>query len=109
MSPRIKVLLDDYNEEVHLIDSSEFVTEGYDTEDINLQIASSMGACNEIVRLFTKGADVNNFVGGVATPLHYAVSSGSIMAVEILLLLGALPDKTDQYGYSPLITAVMAD
>jgi ankyrin repeat protein len=27
----------------------------------------------------------------------------------MLLLLGALPDKPDQYGYSPLIAAVMAD
>ncbi len=106
---RIKVLLDDYNEEVLAIDTSAFVADGYGTEDINLQIAASIGACNEIVLLFAAGADVNNFSGGVATPLHYAVSSGSIMAVEILLLLGALPDKTDQYGYSPLIAAVMAD
>ncbi len=48
---RIKVLLDDYNEEILMIDTSEFITGGYDTEDINLQIAASMGACNEIVRL----------------------------------------------------------
>ena len=106
---RIKVLLDDYNEEILCIDTSAFITGGYDTDDINLQIAASMGACNEIVRLFSKGADVNNFVGGVATPLHYAVSSESKMAVEILLLLGASPDKPDQYGYTPLIAAVMAD
>lgn len=80
---RIKVLLDDYNEEVLAIDTSAFVADGYGTEDINLQIAASIGACNEIVLLFAAGADVNNFSGGVATPLHYAVSSGSIMAVEI--------------------------
>jgi ankyrin repeat protein len=106
---RLKVLLDDYNEEVLTIDTSAFVTEGDDINDINLQIAASMGACNEIVRLFAGGADVNNFAGGVATPLHYAVSSESKMAVEVLLLLGALPDKTDQYGYTPLLAAVMAD
>ncbi len=106
---RIKVLLDDYNEEILIVDTSSFITEGYDNEDINLQIAASMGACNEIVRYFSKGADVNNFVGGVATPLHYAVSSESIMAVEILLLLGASPDMPDKYGYTPLIAAVMAD
>ncbi len=106
---RMKVLLDEYNKEVHVIDTSRFITDGYDTEDINLQIASSMGACHEIITLFAEGADVNNFVGSVATPLHYAVSSGSIKAVEILLLLGALPDKPDQYGYTPLIAAVMAD
>ena len=107
---RLKVLLEEYNEEVILIDTSRFITEGYDTDDdINLQIAASMGACNEIITLYARGADVNNFVGSVATPLHYAVSSGSIKAVEMLLLLGALPDKTDQYGYSPLIAAVMAD
>jgi ankyrin repeat protein len=106
---RIKVLLDDYNEEILCIDTSAFITGVYDTDDINLQVAASIGACNEIIRFFSKGADVNNFVGGVATPLHYAVSSESIMAVEILLLLGASPDKPDQYGYTPLIAAVMAD
>jgi ankyrin repeat protein len=106
---RLKVLLDEYNAEVLFIDTSEFVTEGYYTLDINLQIASSMGACNEIISLYAKGADVNNFTGGVATPLHYAVSSGSLKAVEILLLLGANPDKTDQYSFTPLIAAVRAD
>lgn len=106
---RLKVILDEYNKEPHFIDTSGFFSEGYVNEDINLQVASSMGACNEIIRSYAKGADVNNFVGSVATPLHYAVSSGSIKAVEMLLLLGALPDKPDQYGYSPLIAAVMAD
>ena len=107
---RLRVLLKEYNEEALLIDTSRFITEGYDTDDdINLQIAASMGACLEIITLYARGADVNNFVGSVATPLHYAVSSGSMKAVEILLLLGALPDKPDQYGYSPLIAAVMAD
>jgi ankyrin repeat protein len=107
---RLRLLLDEYNEEVLLIDTSMFITEGYDTDDdINLQIAASMGACNEIITLYARGADINNFVGSVATPLHYAVSSGSIKAVEMLLLLGALPDKSDQYGYSPLIAAVRAD
>jgi ankyrin repeat protein len=107
---RLRVLLEEYNEEALIIDTSRFITEGYDTDDdINLQIAASMGACLEIITLYARGADVNNFVGSVATPLHYAVSSGSMKAVEILLLLGALPDKPDQYGYSPLIAAVMAD
>jgi len=106
---RLKVLLDEYNKEALAIDTFGFVTEGYVTKDINLQIAASMGACNEIIKLYALGADVNNFVGSVATPLHYAVSSGSKKAVEILLLLGALPDKPDQYGYTPLIAAVMAD
>ena len=82
----LRVLIDEYNKEVHVIDTSSFVTEGYDTQNINLQIASSMGACHEIITLFAEGADVNNFVGSVATPLHYAVSSGSIKAVEIPLL-----------------------
>ncbi len=106
---RLKVILEEYNKEVVFIDTSQFITAGYDNENINLQIAASLGACNEIVGLFAKGADVNNFAGGVATPLHYAVSSGSMKAVEVLLLLGALPDQTDQYGYSPLIAAVRAD
>jgi len=106
---RLKVILEEYNKEVVIIDTSQFITVGYDNENINLQIAASLGACNEIVGMFAKGADVNNFAGGVATPLHYAVSSGSMKAVEVLLLLGALPDQTDQYGYSPLIAAVRAD
>jgi ankyrin repeat protein len=106
---RINNLLEVYNERTLYVDTSDYVSTGFDAEDINLQIAASLGACNEIVRLYVRGADVNNMAGGVATPLHYAVSSGSKEATEILLLLGALPDKYDVYGNTPLISAVRSD
>lgn len=106
---RINALLEVYKERALYVDTSDYVTGGYSADDINLQIAASFGACDEIVRLVIKGADVNNMEGNVATPLHYAVASGSRLAVEILLLLGALPDKYDVYGNTPLISAVRSN
>jgi ankyrin repeat protein len=106
---RIKIILGEYNKENVYVDTSEYLTEGYNADDINLQIASSIGACNEIVRLYARGADVNNFEGRIATPLHYAVASGRKKAAEILLLLGADPDSYDIYGNTPLISAVRSD
>ena len=103
---RIKEILEEYNSRSLYVDTSDYVDDRYVGNDLNLQTAASLGACNEIIRLFVKGADVNNFVGRTATPLHYAVNSGKWEAVEILLLLGADPDKRDMYGNTPLITAV---
>ncbi len=105
---RIKDILKVYNEQVLFVDTSDYLTGEYYANDINLQLAASKGACNEILRLYVKGADVNNFVGQTATPLHYAVSSGRKEAVEILLLLGAQTDKHDLYGNTPLVSAVRA-
>ncbi len=105
---RIRTILEVYNEQVLFVDTSDYVTDGFYADDINLQLAASKGACNEIIRLFVKGADVNNYVGNTATPLHYAVSSGRKEAVEILLLLGAQTDKQDIYGNTPLVSAVRA-
>ncbi|MCU0378295.1 MAG: ankyrin repeat domain-containing protein [Bacteroidales bacterium] len=105
---RIELLLKEYNSNVFYVDTSDYEAFGYDSGDMNLLIASSMGACNEIVRLVSKGADVNTTLGGNASPLHYAIASGRKEAVEILLLLGAVPDKYDPYGRTPLITAVLS-
>lgn len=106
---RIRIILDEYNEKVIYIDTSDYLTEGFDVNDINLQIAASKGACNEILRLYVRGADVNNYKGKTATPLHYAVSSGRKEAVEILLLLGARTEVHDMYGNTPLISAIRAN
>jgi ankyrin repeat protein len=106
---RINEILDEYNSYSVFIDTSEYVHDDYEADNINLQIAASVGACNEIIRLFVRGADINNFSGSVARPLHYAVSSSKWEAVEILLLLGADPEKEDMYGNTPLITAVRAN
>lgn len=103
---RIKEILEEYNARTVFVDTSDYVDDRYIADDLNLQTAASLGACNEIIRLFLKGADVNNFIGRTATPLHYAVNSGKWEAVEILLLLGADPEKRDMYGNTPLITAV---
>jgi len=109
IAQRIKVILKEYNDQVLFVDTSDYATEGYDVDDFNLQIAASKGACNEIIRLYLKGADVNNFVGKTATPLHYAVASGKMKAVEILLLLGAATDVTDRFGNTPLTSAVRSN
>jgi ankyrin repeat protein len=106
ITQRIRVILEEYNDQVLFIDTSDYLSQGYDIDDLNLQIAASKGACNEILRLYVKGADVNNFIGKTATPLHFAVASGKKGAVEILLLLGALPDVTDMYGNTTLTSAV---
>jgi ankyrin repeat protein len=106
---RINEILKEYNSYSIFVDTTEYVHDWIDSDDINLQIASSLGACNEIVRLFIRGADADNFVGHMARPIHYAVSSGKWEAVEILLLLGADPDSDDMYGNTPLITAVRAN
>lgn len=106
---RIKTILQEYNSYSLFVDTSDYVQDVLHADDINLQTAASLGACNEIIRLFIKGADVNNFVGLTATPLHYAVNSGKWEAVEILLLLGADPNRKDMYGNTPLITSVRAN
>lgn len=106
---RIKEILEIYNARTLYVDTSEYVHGFEDADNINLQTAASMGACNEIIFLRVRGADVNNTVGNIATPLHYAVNSGNWGAVEILLLLGANPDVKDIYGNTPLVAAVRAD
>lgn len=106
ITARIQEILAEYNSYSLYVDTSDYVDDRYIADDLNLQTAASHGACNEIIRLFLKGADVNNFIGRTATPLHYAVNSGKWEAVEILLLLGADPTKRDMYGNTPLITAV---
>ena len=103
---RIRTLLEEYNDKYFVVDTSDYISGTDDAVDFNLQVAASQGACNEIIRLYVRGADVNNFVGNTATPLHYAVSSGVKEAVEILLLLGADPDEIDVYGITPLVSAV---
>lgn len=105
---RIEFLLKEYNKNVFFVDTSEYEIFGYDSENINLLIASSMGACNEIIRLVSKGADINYQSSNNATALHYAIASKRKEAVEILLLLGASTDKYDPYGRTPLTTAVLS-
>lgn len=103
---RITVLLTEYNKEVLFVDTSSYERYGYNAINTNLQIAASFGACNEIIRLYSKGAEINNTVGNMPAPLLYAVASGRKDAVEILLLLGADPEVHDMYGNTPLISAI---
>ncbi|TFH49248.1 MAG: ankyrin repeat domain-containing protein [Bacteroidia bacterium] len=106
---RIRAVLNEYNETVIFVDTSDYQQYFPEAVDINLQIAASKGNCTEIIRLVARGADVNNFVGDNATPLHYAVAGGFKNAAEILLLLGASPDSLDIYSNTPLISAVKSD
>jgi ankyrin repeat protein len=109
ITQRIRVIIQEYNDKVLFVDTSDYAIEGFGVDDFNLQIAASKGACNEIIRLYLKGADVDNIVGKTATPLHYAVAAGKKDAVEILLLLGAHTDVTDMYGNTPLTSAVRSN
>ncbi len=106
---RIKAILEVYSAHSVFFDTSDYVQNDFDANDINLQTAASLGSCNEIIRLYIRGADINNFAGETATPLHYAVNSGKWEAVEILLLLGADPERKDMYGNTPLIASVRAN
>lgn len=106
---RIKVVMAEYNENPVDTDTSDYEHHFTDAVDINLQIASSKGDCNEVLRLVAHGADINNFIGKNARPLHYAVAEGEKAAAEILLLLGASPDLTDIFGNTPLTVAVRAN
>lgn len=106
---RIKAILEEYNEKTLYVDTSDYIQNDYTANDLNLQIAASLGACNEIIRLFVRGADVNSKAGGSAAPIHYAINSTRWEAVEILLLLGADPEKKDYWGNTPLVVAVRAN
>ncbi|NLD64704.1 MAG: hypothetical protein GX646_12515 [Bacteroidales bacterium] len=106
---RIKEILEVYNSYSVFVDTSDYIHFHEEANNFNLQIASSLGACNEIIRFFVRGADVNTFVGETARPLHHAVNSGKWEAVEILLLLGADPDSHDMFGNTPLVNAVRAN
>jgi len=109
IAARIKIILEGYNDKTLYVDTSDYIQNDYTANDRNLQIASSLGACNEIIRLYVRGADVNTRAGGTAAPIHYAISSGRWEAVEILLLLGADPEKKDFWGNTPLVVAVRAN
>jgi ankyrin repeat protein len=106
---RIKEILEEYNSQVLYVDTSDYFQNDYTADDRNLLIAASLGACNEIIRLFVRGADVNYRGGATAAPIHYAINSGRWEAVEILLLLGADPEKADFWGNTPLVVAVRAN
>ncbi len=109
ITKRIKEILEVYNSYTVFVDTSDYVYLHDEADNINLQIASSVGACGEIIRFYIRGADVNTFVRETARPLHYAVNSGKWEAVEILLLLGADPESHDMFGNTPLVNAVRAN
>lgn len=60
---RIKEILEVYNSYSVFVDTSDYIHFHEEANNFNLQIASSLGACNEIIRFFVRGADVNTFVG----------------------------------------------
>ena len=106
---RIRALLTGYNQKMYFVDTTGYEETGWDSENYNLLTAASQGACNEILRFISEGADVNfTAPGGKTPPLHFAISSGVSEAVEILLLLGADPDQTDMFGNPPLVVAARA-
>lgn len=115
---RIKEILEEYNSTTLYVDTSEYLTEEdyrYDASlrnkamSYNLQVAAANGACNDIIRFFARGADIDNTIDVMASPIHYAVNSGSNNAVELLLLLGADRETLDVFGNTPLIVAVRAN
>lgn len=57
-------------------------------------------------RLLQAGADPNQFNPYGETPLHAAVSSGEVRAVELLLRHGADPGLANPEGQTPLSLAI---
>ncbi|HOR09461.1 MAG TPA: hypothetical protein PLM05_05595, partial [Bacteroidales bacterium] len=60
---RIREILEVYNDRTVYVDTSEYVHGFEGADDINLQTAASTGACSEIIRLVSRGADVNTHFG----------------------------------------------
>lgn len=102
----ITAILQKYNESAVIIDTSMYSNEYPDALNSNLWIASSKGYCGEILRLLTKGADINSSNNELATSLHYAVQSGRLDVTEILLLCGSSTQSMDIYGRTPLKIAI---
>lgn len=73
---------------------------------VALALAALNGSSRGLARLLPLGVDVNAFSTGFythATPLHHAVSSGSLAAVEVLVEAGAdLATRDRAYGGTPL-------
>jgi len=71
-----------------------------------LHYAASKG-CADIIRLLIeKGASINAVSGDSKTPLILACANNDLNAVELLINNGANPCVRDNFGYSPLMTAV---
>jgi hypothetical protein len=91
------------------VDTSDYIQNDYAANDKNLQIAASLGACNEIIRLFVRGADVNSRAGGTEAPIHYAVSSKSGRLWRYCCCLGQTLKRKTSGVIHPLVVAVRAD
>ena len=78
----------------------ELATATRDERQTALAAAALYGRAGSISRLVAAGVDVNAFCPegfhAHATPLHQAVSSGSVEAVKVLLEAGADPDIPDR-------------
>lgn len=72
----------------------------------NLLTASSMGQCDEIVRLLDAGGNLEERSDNQSTPLLLAAKGGRLDAVKLLLKRGASVNVADEPGlWSPLLYA----
>lgn len=73
-----------------------------------LHVAALKNQPDMIAVLLEHGADPDrssDWRGGY-TPLHYAAIHGSVEAIEALLAGGANPDRQNEYGRTPLLSAI---
>jgi ankyrin repeat protein len=89
------------------IDTSDYFPYSFDQAlDYNLMIAASKGYSSEIIRLISKGADINAETEEGATPLIFAVTYNRILSVITLLAYKPQLDITTKNHETPLLIAV---
>lgn len=94
-------------QEVTILDTIDYIPmyiEG--ALEYNLMIASSRGLQSEIVRLLSKGADIDAETYEGATPLIFAVANNQPGAVKTLLEWHPETDKKTSGHETPLLIAV---
>ncbi len=89
-----------------MVDTSEYLPGFYyGALEYNLIIASSKGYDNEVMKLISRGAEVDTETSEGATPLFFAISNDHVSVVNILLSQGADPNKRTIRRETPLILA----
>jgi len=72
-----------------------------------LHASSRLGKFGVVLKCLHKGADVNSLTSrSQESPLHLACYSGHMEIAELLLLHGCDPFLVDEYGQTPLFSAV---
>jgi ankyrin repeat protein len=92
------------------IDTSNYFPYSFEEAlDYNLMIAASEGYRSEIIRLISKGADIEAETQEGATPLILAVNNNRLISVITLLEYKPLLNTTTKNAETPLLISVKND